>query len=116
MLCDETIKWWGSGNKGQLGNGSTNDENTPVSESNITNATAGADSGSQRKYPRKSQTCALVSNGTIKCWGSGAKGQLGNGSTNDQNTPVSVSNITNATAISAGGEHSCALLSDGTIT
>jgi len=39
---------------------------------------------------------------------------LGNGFTTDQSTPVSVSNITNATAVSAGLYHTCALLSDST--
>jgi alpha-tubulin suppressor-like RCC1 family protein len=60
-------------------------------------------------------TCALLSNGTVKCWGGNAKGQLGNGGTNTSTIPVPVSGITNAIAITAGAEHTCALLSDGTV-
>lgn len=60
-------------------------------------------------------TCTLLSNGTIQCWGDGAFGQLGNGSTSNQNTPASVLEINNAKQIAAGGGHTCALLDDNTI-
>jgi alpha-tubulin suppressor-like RCC1 family protein len=53
--------------------------------------------------------------GTVRCWGSNASGQLGNGTTTDSTSPITVSMITNAIAISAGGAHTCALLSDGTV-
>lgn len=60
-------------------------------------------------------TCTLLSDGTIKCYGRNVNGQLGNGTTTNSNTPVSVTGITNATNISAGGSYTCAVLSDGTI-
>ena len=61
--------------------------------------------------------CALLSDETIKCWGSGSYGQLGNGSTSNSLTPVSVSNIITATALSnrGGNRVHCALLSGGLI-
>ena len=65
-----------------MGNGFTTDQSTLVSVSNITNATA----VSAGLY----HTCALLSDSTIKCWGSGRNGILGNGSTDDKSTPVYV--------------------------
>jgi alpha-tubulin suppressor-like RCC1 family protein len=43
----------------------------------------------------------------IKCWGSNADGQLGDGTTTDRSTLVVVSSITNATSIALGGYYSC---------
>jgi alpha-tubulin suppressor-like RCC1 family protein len=77
--------------------------------------------GSQARLVAKSvsagqaNTCALLTDGTIRCWGEGHWGTLGNGSTKDSSVPVVVSGIANAVAIAVGVDHACALLEDGTI-
>jgi alpha-tubulin suppressor-like RCC1 family protein len=63
-------------------------------------------------------SCALASGGTVKCWGVNATGQLGDGNGGTgviKKTPVTVSGITTATAISTGNVFSCALLSSGQV-
>jgi VCBS repeat-containing protein len=70
-----------------------------------------------------SHTCALVSGGGVKCWGLGSQGALGYGNTTtigDNETPGSVGLVNlgagrTATAIASGGQHTCALLDDGTV-
>ena len=62
-----------------------------------------------------SHTCAVLSSGAPRCWGSNASGELGNGSLASSATPVTVIGIATATAISAGGDHTCAQLASGQI-
>ena len=60
-------------------------------------------------------TCALVSDGSVKCWGLNDYGQLGNNSTTNSSVPVHVSGLTGVTQISTGAHHTCALVSGGAI-
>ena len=58
---------------------------------------------------------ALLSDGTVKAWGSNSNGQLGNGATTQSTTPVTVSGLSNVISVTTGVYHSLALLSDGTV-
>lgn len=62
-------------------------------------------------------TCAVISDGTVKCWGRNNVGQLGNGTKTFDPVvrPVLVSGLTDAVAVSAGVEYACALRAGGTV-
>jgi Regulator of chromosome condensation (RCC1) repeat len=109
LLMGGTVDCWGNNSNGALGNGTENSSPTPTVVSGLSNAVAISATGVG------SFTCALISNGTVECWGAGFGGQLGNGKTETALTPVTVSGISNAVAISAGWDHACAVLATGSI-
>lgn len=108
VLRNGTINCWGTNNYGQLGDGTTTSRNTPSPVSGITNAVAVSASSHL-------QTCAVMADGTVKCWGFNGNYQLGDGTSTQRLTPVNVTGITNAVSVSAGDLRSCALLSTGTV-
>lgn len=59
-------------------------------------------------------TCALLTDGSIRCWGNNREGQLGNGQAVNSAAPVVAKNLTDATSITAGMAHTCAVLADKT--
>jgi alpha-tubulin suppressor-like RCC1 family protein len=108
LLAGGTVECWGDNAYGELGNGSTTAfATTPVALANLSGVTA-ISAG-------LFHACALLSNGTVACWGDDAYGQLGDGTTTNSSTPVAVKNLSGVAAVSAGANHSCALLSNGTI-
>ncbi len=121
LMADGTIKTWGAGTIGQLGNNGTSNSLVPVNVSNINGSTAAL--RAMAVATGNTQTLALMADGTVKSWGYNMAGELGNGSASgtQANVPVNVSVITGAsaalraTAISAGARVSMALMADGTV-
>jgi alpha-tubulin suppressor-like RCC1 family protein len=108
VLASGGVQCWGSGVFGQLGNGSTADSSVLVAVSGISTATA-VSTGIKH-------SCALLASGGVRCWGlGGVVGLLGNGGTADSSTPVPVSGLHTATAVTAGFTHSCAVLASGSV-
>jgi alpha-tubulin suppressor-like RCC1 family protein len=110
LLSDGTAKCWGSNAYGQLGVDPITygtQSSTPVSVVGLSNAIAITAGGYH--------TCALLSSGSVKCWGWNYYGQLGDGTNTWKSTPVSVYGLSNVVSISGGKYHTCALLSDGTV-
>ncbi len=120
LLGGGAVECWGGNQYGQLGNATTTGSSRPVAVTGISDAislTAG-------EY----HTCALLAGGGIDCWGYDAQEQLGTGASPPETcpakglfeppcskTPAGVSGINTATAVAAGGAHTCALLADGAV-
>ena len=110
------VSCWGDGTFGQLGNGSfETNSSVPVNVTGLTDASAVAAGGVLRDPLFGAHSCALRSNGTVRCWGLNLEGALGDGSTDDAAAPVDVTGLTGAIQVVAGGAHSCALLGDDTV-
>jgi alpha-tubulin suppressor-like RCC1 family protein len=106
-----TLRAWGLGGNGQLGNGTTQTSTVPIkvklpAGTKVTSVRAGC-----------FHSLALTSTGQVLAWGFNAVGQLGNGSTTDSDTPVPVSVAAGITVagIAAGDLHSLALTSTGQV-
>jgi alpha-tubulin suppressor-like RCC1 family protein len=112
-LSDGKVRCWGYNNRGQLGDGSTASRAAPVTVSGIRNAAAVA--ASPNDEDEKDHACALLRDGTVRCWGRNGDGQLGDGTNTDSSVPVTVQGVAGAIAVTVGHYHSCALLADGTI-
>jgi alpha-tubulin suppressor-like RCC1 family protein len=115
-----TVQCWGSNEYGQLGDGTDTDSTTPVTVmSDGENVLSGVTAISVGLY----HTCALITNGTVLCWGNNEINQLGNGTGDDEysTTPVTVMSdgenvLTGVTALSStNGDHTCALTTAGTV-
>jgi alpha-tubulin suppressor-like RCC1 family protein len=101
-------KCWGENSFGKLGDGTTADRELPADVSGLGSGVAAISAADALGH-----TCALTSAGGVKCWGNNAFGELGNGTTTTRLTPVGVSGLAGAAAVSAGGFYSCAITSAG---
>jgi len=107
VLTSGAIECWGANFSGELGNGTTTTSTVPVAVTGITNA-------SSISYAGGESYCAVLATGAVDCWGANNFGQLGNGATTSSSVPVTVSGITNASAVSSDGDDSyCAVLASG---
>jgi alpha-tubulin suppressor-like RCC1 family protein len=108
---DGTLWCWGLNNRGQLGDGTTIERHTPVQVSalgsDVREVTVGSYTGA---------TCARTTDGALWCWGANDRGQLGDGTTIDQHMPAQVTALGSAVAqASASFFHTCARKTDGTL-
>jgi hypothetical protein len=63
-----------------------------------------------------SHACALMTDGSVQCWGDNTAGQIGDGTTSQRLTPTAVVGLpAPAVGISAGAKHTCAVLDTGAL-
>ena len=112
---------WGNGATGRLGDNNTAAHNqlTPACVTNIDGATPATTAISLSTGNNFS--CALMANGTVKCWGARQNGRLGDGQTSGSvGVPVQTagnildgnSDERKAINLTSGNQHSCVVRAD----
>jgi alpha-tubulin suppressor-like RCC1 family protein len=105
---DGTVWVWGSNFYGQLGDGTLTNKTTPIQLTGFTNITAIAAANSDH-------CLALKNDGSVWAWGDNGFGQLGDATTTNKKSPVSVKGLANVSRIACGSYHSLALKNDGSV-
>ncbi len=127
LLDNGSVKCWGANSYGQLGLGDTQDRGDDAAE--MGDALPAVSLGTGRTAvaitASNGHTCARLDNGSVKCWGSGVNGRLGTGATDsrgdqpgemgDALAALDLGTGRTSLAISAGGQHTCALLDNGSV-
>jgi len=118
VMQTNELRCWGLGERGQLGLGSTEwigDDELPSSVEPI------AVAGVVAVACGDTHTCAQLTDGSVRCWGWGLDGRLGTGNENSVGDIEPASAATSVSLggavleISASGDHTCALLTNGDV-
>jgi cysteine-rich repeat protein len=116
VLEGGAVRCWGRSDFGQLGYANTDsvgDDETPASAGDVN---LGANAA--RVFTGTQSTCALLTDGNIRCWGiAGATGYPGGETIGDDETPASMGNVdVGGTVETLGlGGNTCAVLTGGAL-
>ncbi len=106
---DGRVGCWGGNADGQLGDGSTLPSNSAGALVALGQAASAVSAGARH-------ACALLTDGSVRCWGANEFGQLGDGSTSDRSQPVAVQGLPGPVqAIATSAVGSCALTTAGAL-
>ncbi|MGB2363243.1 MAG: RCC1 domain-containing protein, partial [Candidatus Poseidoniaceae archaeon] len=113
VLNDGSLKCWGYNSNEQVGDGTTLDRHSPVAIGLGTGRTAEA------VALHNAHTCAILDDGSVKCWGDDTYGELGNGAgvgdSASPSTTVDLGTGRTAVALDVGTDHTCAVLDNGSL-
>ncbi len=128
ILDDAALKCWGDNDNGQLGIGTGDGRDWGVDPTDMGDGLPAVDLGTGRHAVAVSagvnHTCAILDDGSLKCWGDNEQGQLGLGDRRDRDHPrdmgdrlptVDLGTARTATAVAAGTHHTCVILDDGAV-
>ncbi len=124
LLDDQTVKCWGENNRGQLGLGDTDargDEPGEMGDS-LPVVLLGSDRHAVQLAAGGSFACAILDDGTIKCWGFNRGGVLGLGDMDDRGDEpgemgdalpaIDFGATSEVSFVVAGPHHACARFTD----
>ncbi len=115
-----TVRCWGNNFAGQLGNGTFGGA-IPRPVSVLRDADGNRLEAVRQIALGGDHACALLEEGTVRCWGDNSSGQLGSGVSGGRSpTPVPVRDFNGVPLggvqqLALGRDHSCALLSTGEV-
>jgi len=127
LLVDDSVRCWGSNNRGQLGTGVKFNRDRPMDMGdNLGAVDLGFGQAARSITTGGSHTCAiLASDSSVKCWGYNDSGQLGigdklnrgngKGQMGDFLPTVDLGSGRSAVSITAGERHTCAILDNGSV-
>ena len=127
LLDDDNVKCWGSNSYGQLGQGHGSNVGDGEDEmgDNLPPISLGTGRSARQIAAGRVDTCALLDDDNVKCWGGNYRGQLGQGHFSDVGggeddmgdnlPPISLGTGRSARQIAAGSLDTCALLDDDTV-
>jgi len=109
VLVDGTAMCWGYNASGQLGDTTTSTRRYPVAVVGLPSAVVSLTAG----YVN---TCAILEDSSLWCWGYNAFGQLGDGTSAPSTIPVRPKNLgENMVSVACGAYHTCAVDTDGIV-
>jgi alpha-tubulin suppressor-like RCC1 family protein len=110
-LVGQRVKCWGDNTSGQLGYGDTVSRGSSLVQMGDNLPVVGNTTNLVMARLGGAFDCALLTNGSVHCWGANDFGQLGFGDTTPRREPGGAVDLgtPTVTAITAGGGHACAL-------
>jgi cysteine-rich repeat protein len=126
-LDDGALKCWGENDSGQLGQGDTQARGGGPDElgTNLPRIELGSGRHALRVAAGHYHVCAILDDGSLKCWGRNEDGQLGLGDTanrgtkpgemSDQLPTVNLGTGRTVRSVALGIGHSCAVLDNGRV-
>ena len=108
LKTDGTLWMWGNNGYGQLGNGITVSNSSPVQIAGTT--------WKQAASLGTVHSASIKTDGTLWTWGNNDEGQLGSGAVSNRSSPVqTIAGGTNWKMVTCGFYHNVAIKTDGTL-
>ena len=122
LFSNKELKCWGGNNVGQLGLGDL--LNRPVTPNNLLKISVGNNRAAIKiSNSNANHTCAILDNGSLKCWGLNSFGQLGLGDVTLRGSeplfsglfllPIALGTNRTVHQVATGEGHTCAILDNG---